>query len=273
PFFEEYFVQRLKEQPENPLYSINLSQAYLNDGKHEQAEKAVKKLYQKYPNSSMLRMMMARIYQKRGETQRAKELFENIAATDKNYYYNNIQMINDSDLLSSKSISELEKIRDESLVFKHKYMYHLMDFLIATRKMDKENALQAYEALVESSANTEGILNAYSSVLYGITNDRERVIDFLEKRHKKSINEEVINELIKHYNLSGKKEKRAELLKDRAERYPHFYSMAQGYISYLNEEKDYQKVVSLTERGLQNFPYSFVLMEAQGNAYNQIKEV
>ncbi|HLV52100.1 MAG TPA: transglutaminase domain-containing protein, partial [Flavobacterium sp.] len=52
-----------------------------------------------------------------------------------------------------------------------------------------------------------------------------------------------------------------------------FYSMAQGYISYLNEEKDYQKVVSLTERGLQNFPYSFVLMEAQGNAYNQIKEV
>src|SRR5690554_7915622 len=81
------------------------------------------------------------------------------------------------------------------------YIYYLMDFLIASRRMDKEKALEAYESLVKVSANTEGILNAYSSVLYSITSDRERVIDFLEKRHEKSINEEVINELIKHYNL------------------------------------------------------------------------
>src|SRR5690554_7160064 len=100
------------------------------------------------------------------------------------------------------------------------YIYYLMDFLIASRRMDKEKALEAYESLVKVSANTEGILNAYSSVLYSITSDRERVIDFLEKLHEKSINEEVINELIKHYNLSGKKDKRAELLKNRAERYP-----------------------------------------------------
>ena len=273
PFFEEYFVQRLKEQPDNPLYSINLFKAYLNNGKYEQAEKAIKKLYQKYPNSSMLRMMTASLYEKKGEAQRAKELFENIAITDKEYYYNTIRMIDDTNVLTSKPITELEKIRDASLGTKRMYIYYLMDFLIASRRMDKEKALEAYESLVKVSANTEGILNAYSSVLYSITSDRERVIDFLEKLHEKSINEEVINELIKHYNLSGKKDKRAELLKNRAERYPHFYSMAQGYIGYLNEEKDYSKVIALTERGLQNFPYSFVLMETQGNAYNQIRDI
>lgn len=273
PFFEEYFVERLKDEPDDPLYSINLTKAYLSNGKHEQAEKTIKKLYQKYPNSSMLRMIMATIFDTKGESQRAKELYENIAATDKDYYYNIIRTIDDSNVLESKSIAELEKIRDEAVGTERMYIYHLVDFFIAARKMDKEKAIEAYEALVETSANTEGILNAYASVLFSITSDRERVIDFLEKRHKKSVNEEVINELIRHYNLSGKKDKRAALLQDRAERYPYFYSMAQGYISYLNDEKDYQKVIALTEQGLQNFPYSFVLMEAQGKAYNQIKDI
>src|SRR5690554_2778978 len=273
PFFEEYFVQRLKDQPDNPLYSINLTKAYLSNGKHEQAEKTIKKLYQKYPNSSMLRMIMATIFDTKGESQRAKELYENIAATDKDYYYNIIQTLDDSNVLESKSIAELEKIRDEAVGTERMYIFYMVDFFIAARKMDKEKAIEAYEALVETSANTEGILNAYASVLFSITSDRERVIDFLEKRHKKSVSEEEINELIRHYNLSGKKDKRAALLQDRAERYPYFYSMAQGYISYLNDEKDYQKVIALTEQGLQNFPYSFVLMEAQGKAYNQIKDI
>src|SRR5690554_6909670 len=137
--------------------------------------------------------------------------------------------------------------------------------------MDKEKALETYESLVEVTANTESVLNAYGSILFRLTNDRERTIEFLEKRHERILNEEVVSELIRHYNLSGKKEKRAKLLEERSKNYPHFYNMSQGYINYLNEEKEYQKVVTLTEKGLQNFPYSITLMEEQGKAYNNLK--
>src|SRR5690554_7349143 len=60
-------------------------------------------------------MMTASLYEKKGEAQRAKELFENIAITDKEYYYNTIRMIDDTNVLTSKPITELEKIRDASL--------------------------------------------------------------------------------------------------------------------------------------------------------------
>lgn len=273
PYFEDYFISRLEENPENPLYSINLFNAYLNNGKYEQAEQALKKIYNKYPKSSLLRMLMGDLYAKKGDTQRSKELFENIAVTDKDYYYNLVRLIEDTTLLSSKTTHELEKLRDEQLSNKPKYIYHLLDFIIAGRKLDKEKALESYEAFVEESANSETILDAYASVLYGVTNDRERVIEFLEKRNKEALSEDVISELIRYYNITGKKEKRAELLRDRAERYPYTYLMSKGYIDYLNEEKEYQKVIELTQRGLQNFPYSFVLMEEQGKAYNQIKDI
>lgn len=271
PFFETYFIEQLEKDPDNPLYTINLFKAYLNNGKHEQAEKALKNLYQKYPNSSLLRLFMATLYEKRGEPQRAKELYENIAATDKDYYYNTIRMMDDTDVMNSKTIADLEKISEQALKNDRLYIHHLIDFFIASRKMDKEKALETYESLVEVTANTESVLNAYGSILFRLTNDRERTIEFLEKRHERILNEEVVSELIRHYNLSGKKEKRAKLLEERSKNYPHFYNMSQGYINYLNEEKEYQKVVTLTEKGLQNFPFSFVLMEEQGKAYNNLK--
>lgn len=272
PFFENYFTELLKEEPENPLYTINLFKAYLNNGKHEQAEKTLKKLYQKYPNSSMLRMFMASLFEKKGESQRAKELYENIAATDKEYYYNTIRMIDDSDVMNSKTIADLEKISEQALKTDHLYIHHLIDFFIASRQMDKERALKTYQELVKVTANTESILNAYASVLFRLTNDREKTIAFLEERHKKTYNEDVISELIRHYNLSGKKEQRAKLLEDRSKNHPYFYNMSRGYINYLYEEKEYQQVVAITEKGLQNFPYSFVLMEEQGKAYNNLKD-
>src|SRR5690606_20072306 len=83
PFFEDYFINRLKENPENPLYSINLFNAYMNNGKYEQAEHAIKDIYEKYPKSSLLRLLMATLYAKKGEGQQSKELYENIGVTDK----------------------------------------------------------------------------------------------------------------------------------------------------------------------------------------------
>lgn len=271
PFFETYFTERLEQQPENSFYTINLFKAYLNNGKYDQAEKALKKLYQKYPNSSMLRVLMATLYSKKGESQQSKELYENIAATDKDYYLNTIRMLSDNDVMSTKTITELEKIRDQALEANHLYVHYLVDFYIASRIMDKEKALTSYQSLVAATANTEMIQNAYGYVLFNITNDREKTIAFLEKRYKENINEEVISELIKHYNLSGKKTEKVKLLEEQSKRYPYFYHATKDYVNYLNEEKEYQKVIELTEKGLQNFPYSFTLMEEQGKAYNNLK--
>src|SRR5690606_39554757 len=45
------------------------------------------------------------------------------------------------------------------------------------------------------------------------------------------------------------------------------------YITFLNEEQKYNEVIEITNRLLQNFPYSFTLMETQGQAYNKLNDI
>src|SRR5690606_3635082 len=89
--------------------------------------------YVKYPESSIIRAHLATLYSSKGENQKAQELYKNMEISDKDYYYNIVQLFINSDVLSSKTIPELQDIKIKADKLPTKHWSALIDYFIAAR--------------------------------------------------------------------------------------------------------------------------------------------
>jgi hypothetical protein len=273
PYFEEHFKNLINNKPDNPLYNIALFNAYLYNGKHDLAEDVMENFYVKYPESSIIRAHLATLYSSKGENQKAQELYKNMEISDKDYYYNIVQLFINSDVLSSKTIPELQDIKIKAEKLPTKHWSALIDYFIAARNGNIDLMFDVYEDILKISANNENLYSIYCSFFDSLKNDKEKTIRLLEEIYQEKEIESIASSLIRYYNQTGRKEDRIKLLKKQYELYPYINSRANDYVTYLNEEKKYNEVIEVTNTLLQNFPYSFTLLEVQGQAYNNLKEI
>lgn len=273
PYFEEYFTNLINKEPNNPLYKIALFNAYLYNGKHDLAEDVMENFYVNYPESSILRSHLATLYSAKGEEQKAQEMYKNMEISDKDYYYNIVQLFINSGVLSSKTINELQEIKTKAEKLPTRHWATLIDYFIAARNGNIDLMLDTYADILKISANNENLYSIYCSFYATLKNDKEKTIRLLEEIYQEKEIETVANSLIRYYNQTGRKEDRVKLLKKQYELYPYINSKVSDYITFLNEEQKYNEVIEITNRLLQNFPYSFTLMETQGQAYNKLNDI
>ena len=273
PFFEKYFKNLINENPESPLYNIALFNAYLYNGKHDLAEDVMENFYGKHTESSLLRSHLATLYSTKGEEQKSQEMYKNIEISDKDYHYNTVLLFSNTDILGTKTITELQELKEKAKELPTKQWAALIDYFIAARNSNVDQMLDIYEKIVKMSANNESMYTFYCGTFASLKNDKDKTIRLLEELYQEKEIESVANSLTRYYNQTGRKEDRIRLLKKQYELYPYVNSTVTNYITYLNEEQNYKEVIEITNKLLQNFPYSFTLMETQGKAYNKMNDI
>lgn len=267
PYYEVYFQQKLKEEPDNILYKLLLFEAYIANHKDIQALDVIDDLYAKYPNSSLLSTYMIKYFNTIGEVEKVAEIEKNMLHNDEDYYYSIVMKLNDGNWLQSATIAELEKNKSKAEKLPETMYGTFYEYMINLRNTDIDKSIQTMEKLIESSYNNEFFITLFAPMYATLKNDKEKSVKKLEQLLEIRDDNSGRDMLINYYSSLGRKEDAKKMINNRISRYPYFNYVYDAAINFENNSSNYAETVKLADKGLNNFPFSFTLMEKKGHSY------
>ncbi|GGB68258.1 hypothetical protein GCM10007424_05340 [Flavobacterium suaedae] len=271
PDYEEFLIQKLKEKPGDIFHTYLLYSAYMSNNKKEKAYEVIESLYEKYPESSLLKVELIPYFELMGDEQKKEELEKSVLVKDEYYYYSIIKKIQDDSWMRSANISDIEEYRDKAKNLKSDLYSTLYDFLIVSRNQDVEEMMTKAETIVEKSYHNENLVISFSQLYTSLKNDKEKTISIYEELANRVENISAQNQLISYYNSVGRKDDVKKILLQRAEYYPYNNYIYEDLINIAYKESNYEEGIKYTTTALNNFPYSYGMMERKGNGYNYLK--
>ena len=272
PSYEDFLTAKLAAEPESVFYTLLLYDAYMNNHKKEQGYSVIRKLADKYPESSLLKVKLITYYSLMDDSQKEEELNKSLLLNDEDYFYSIVQKFQDGNWSSQANITELEKYRDKARKLKSDMYGNLYDFMIATRNADIDFSIKKVEEILESSYNNEFLIFTFAQLYSSLKNDKEKTISIYEDMVSKHENASAQNILINYYNSVGRNEDAIKLIKQRVTHYPYFNHFYNDMIIMANKDNEYDLAIEYATIGLNNFPYSFSMMEKKGMGYNSLKK-
>lgn len=267
-YFEKYFDDLVKNNPNNILYKIFQFSAYEANYKKVKAYEALEGLNEKYPKSSFVNNYFVKYYNLLGdESQKIDEIYKNFEANDPEYYVNSLNKLTDSEWLKSAQISELERYRDISKKYKQRYVELMFDFIIKSRQGNINEMISQMDQLVIDSYNNEKILILATNLRYKLKNDTDKTIATFENLLKEKDIYEVSNTLSAHYKALNRKADVEKIIKEQILNHPHLNDFRTNYVDFLIKENKYDEALKLLNENLEYFPYSFVTLENKALIY------
>ena len=265
--FEDYFENLVKQNPTNILYKFFLFKAYTANQKKEKAFEAIEGLDAKYPNSTFIQELFKVYYILDGNDQKVEEISKNIESVDKNCFAVVFEKIEDQDWMKNAEIKEIESYSKNAEKFLSSYSKIMFDFIIASRKSDKNLMLTLIDKLAKDSYNNQKF-NALKVVLdYSFNNDKDKYIADLKELEKDRENIDATNSLLEYYSGINDKEKVKEIYTKLVNRYYFINSFRDNFIEFLIKDNKYEEALQVIDQNLGYFPYSFKNFETKGTIY------
>ncbi len=269
---ETYFQEKLKlANKDNYLNTFCLSYTYYRNGKIDEAIELIKKWSEKFPKSSFLKSVLIEYYSLKGEKTTSEKLSSNLKRQDPDYYLSlMIEFENSKKLLQLdiKSYEEqLEKIKNAA---DYSFMKSAIDFMIYFRRNDQTEMRKKLDELLLDENLPSKYKNSFSEFYSTIFNDDASTIDILEKYNKSEFNSGVISYLAFYYNKQNRKEDVIKLYDEVCSLFPDDNDFLYRLIQYLHENQQYERSLTYIEKGLVNFPNSFVFIKLKADALVQL---
>jgi hypothetical protein len=268
PDYELYFAQKIKENPNHVFYQLMLFDAYMHNKKVELAEDIIHDLDTKYPNSSLIKTRLVKLYSFKEEGAKVNEIIKNIERNDADYYYNIAVKAADNNWLTSVNITELESYRDKAKKLISPLFYELYSILINARNSKIDEMVKNIDAILSMSNYREFYIVKFSPFYDTLENDKQKTIDLLEELVSKRDNFMAVSKLVDYYYAANRKEDVKKLLYERRTNVPYFTSIIMDYINVLIDEKNYSEAMKEIDLALALYPYSFLLLEKKGIVYH-----
>lgn len=262
-FAETYFEQKIKEQPDNIVNYLLLSQTYLRDKKTSEARALIEDLLQKYPDNSLLRLELMLIHIKDNnrtlllqETERMKEKDPECAIA----YKLNIQK-----LLEAEKYDETE-----TAVQKYIALFGDDDEMLDTRikLYSRQNKMDLLIKTIEDAYKTNpenaDVLEMMFNVKMQVYKDVPGALGIYEKYLKTNYNFQVLKALAKAYNKQGKADKELQVLKSVSDNFPYDPDLITDISSYYFDQQDYKKAAEFGQQALALAPYVATYWENLG---------
>ena len=268
---ETFFLNKLRQEPNNFFNTFCLVNTYLRNSRYTEAKAILQPLLVDYPNSSFLRKYMIEVYSKEKDFSSAKEIQKNIENDDEDHYLSYIYRFQDSGKLFKLPLSEFEefmKAFSESTDLE--ILKSAAELMIGLRKEDKAAVINNLKAITEKHSDQLNILKIYLNIYSNYLNEDDKAIAILEDINTNYFDYEALKTLARFYDKQDKKSKALQLFEDRYPLVKHDNIYLSDYISYLHKYKKYEESLPLVDRMLENYPYSFVGMELKGTALQQL---
>ncbi|SEP60967.1 transglutaminase domain-containing protein [Flavobacterium urocaniciphilum] len=270
--FENYFQNLVKQNPDNLLYKFYLFKAYTANEKKDLALDVIDGLDKKYPNSTFIQELFVLYYGLDGDSQKIEEINKNIESVDKDYFGVTLGKINDQDWLSNSDIKVLEEYSKKSEKYLSPFCKIMFDFLIASRKSDKNGMVTLIEKLSKESYGNQKFNLLCTSIKYRLNNDKDTYISELLNMTKNYENLEAENLLVEYYEEINDKEKIKEYALSQINRYYFINSLRSGYINTLLKDNKYDEALKFVDENLGYFPYSYKNFEEKATIYSLQKK-
>lgn len=269
--FEQYFVDLVKNNPNNVLYKIYLFEAYKANAKKDLAHSAIEGLDEKYPKSSIISNLFIDYYSMDDEYQKIEEIRANIESNDKDYFFTTLEKLKDGSWLRNAQLKELEDYAEKSKKYKTKYCSYMFDFMLASRNSDLDKMIVIFEDLVKESQNNDTYRIMLANMYERLKNDKTKYLEILEDIVKNKENFSAQSALISFYDDSNQKEKVKELTFQQIDRYPYLNELRTEYINLLIDENNYTEALKYIDENLEQFPYSYQNLEKKADVYRLMK--
>lgn len=271
--FEAYFLNKIKQEPNNFFYVYCLNGVYLRNSKLKEARDLLKPYLAKYPKSSLIRKLMMLAYSAEGDTASYNELNKNLELDDPDYYLPLVLKVANFRELNRMSISELETFLDRFKKSVTNDLLHLTaDFIYNARKEDLANVKKNLDALLDLSQDNLRLLRVYSPLYASLFKDNDKTMALLKDINKRYFDMSAIKQLSKYYEKTDKKDKVIELYTKDLEYLSTDNIYLLNIIKKLHSYKNYKESLKYINMALSNFPYSFQVLELKGDALVQLNK-
>ncbi|SDS20731.1 protein of unknown function [Polaribacter sp. KT25b] len=270
---EDFFVEKLKENPTNFFYKYCLIKTYFRNQKYEEANVIINDLLKTHTKSSLLRVLKTYTSSFEGDFNAINELNKNIFLEDPNYYYSLVKKASDFQELERMSIAELEvyidKLRNatDSPILKF-----IAQFVLDIRNEDIKALKATMNDLNNVASDRVFVLQRFIPLYDNIFQDQERSITEYEKILKKRFSPALLGGLARLYDKTDRKDDVLQLYKEYVKDFPAENEFLFSLIERLHQYEKYQESLPFIKQALENYPYSFKAMEFMGNALTQLNQ-
>lgn len=270
------YFQSLDEKKYTPFFrDYMIVRTYLRIGKIKEAKKILKGYLKKYPKSSLLRSELIRVAKKEGDRNAMEEIAQNRKNDDPEYYVVYIEEVLDTDKLFKFTVAKMnERLAKIKASTDSKPIGLLTDILKHIRVENKKAFRKSLDELINFS-KTNGkakLLATYAPFYEAVFNDKQETLKILEDTYNTYYSYETYAKLLSRYKKLDKKKKVKALYEDFIGETKESIDLIIDYTSYLIKNNEYNQAIEYADKGLEIFPYSFVLMKLKGEAYVQLKK-
>ncbi|MFT3703917.1 MAG: DUF3857 domain-containing protein [Agriterribacter sp.] len=253
-FAEKFFEEKIKQEPDNIINYLLLSDVYLRDYRTIEARELIESKVKRYPENALLRLALIQIYIK--ESNRTLLLQETERMKEKDPDCLLAHHLNMKELLDAEKYDELATELDKyAKLFKedntlHEYRIKLYG---AQNKMEELIKIieEAYKKDSESAYNAELMFNVKMKVY----KDVNGAFDIYEKFLKTNFNFQLIKNLAAEYGKQGLPDKELQWLKFLADNFPYDGNVITDLSTFYFNQKNYVKAAEYGKQALQLAPY------------------
>lgn len=254
-FAEAYFEKKLKEQPDNLINYILLTQVYLRNKKASQARETIEAALAKDPENSLLRYELAQCLLKSNNRTMLSQVVEWFRDKDPESYL--------ALQLNLERLKEEEKYQDAmDLVTKMEARYGLTAD-IWVEKISLLGSLEKYEELLKEvqtaykkyPTNTQ-LMGMMFRLHKNAYKDNKAAAKIYEDYLKDNFSYSIYKNLAEDYIEQGKKDKGEDMLRKLEKEFPFDPSLLTDMVSYYYKQQNYKKAQEYTLKALAQAPYS-----------------
>lgn len=263
-FAEEYFEQKIKEEPSNILYHLLLAKTYYRRQDHNKAIEILKKAQKIYPNNILVNYELMLNYNKMDDRTEILKQVEFIRSIDPDLlflaeYDFEIDFKNENYSDAEKDMKKIKKAVGEE---KETYINYLIRYQIA--KQDYQALYTTIEDAFKKYPDNIYYLNIYSKILKNTTSSSTKTIKLLEKYLVTNYNSTIIDALLEEYQNLNSNSKVENSLIAYHQMLPEETTYRDKLINYYYGAKEYKKALDVVNKGLENAPYHNVYWYDKG---------
>ena len=270
-FAEDFFEQKVKDEPENLIDRLLLSDVYLRNDKVYEARKSLKKAQQLAPENTFVGTRLIEAYIRDNDVTDVTKEYEKIKSKDPESVYALKGQIEEA--RQKENYDEQERLME-----KYKTLYgedeysDLLALNIAASRNKYEEVVSISRKLYEKYPDNYELMNLAYTIERNTSKDLAKANVILKGFLKNNYSDKVLTTLAGNYFDLGSKKEAFDIYNQRIQNYP--YSI--GYYTQLSDiyfsAQDYENALKLAKKALEFAPYIGGYWNKLGNIYQAMNK-
>jgi predicted Zn-dependent protease len=272
PFFaEEYFEQKIKDEPDNLLYYIALGETYLRNDKSYEGTHVLKKAEELAPNSTLIRFRLSEAYLRaNNQTDYSREI-ENIKLSDPTSFIALSNLFRES--INTEKILDAEKtLKEIKRLYGNSEATEEMDIEILAGQKKIEEMIKLCQKLYAKYPYSYDYMYICFNIQENVYKNTRAAMAILENYCKKYYNARALNLLANCYDNLGNTRKALETYKKRINIQPYATGFIFEYARLLLGMQRYNEALQVVNDVKKLAPYLSEVYNTEGYIYKGMKK-